>query len=172
MERETGIEPATSSLGSWHSTAELLPLVDRIRTSLKCLDLMRWNAVSKVSKVCRFPYGLVEKRTVKWTVCQPENVLLALRNLNVLRTGRAYHITLRVALSGRWHPTESSARDGPMLRSPVWTLKGHTRFQALRRFGESGEGHRGSKKKPSKKVVCAWEVRRGRARAVSVREVF
>ena len=28
MERETGIEPATSSLGSWHSTAELLPLVE------------------------------------------------------------------------------------------------------------------------------------------------
>jgi hypothetical protein len=27
MERETGIEPATSSLGSWRSTAELLPLV-------------------------------------------------------------------------------------------------------------------------------------------------
>ena len=26
LERETGIEPATSSLGSWHSTAELLPL--------------------------------------------------------------------------------------------------------------------------------------------------
>jgi hypothetical protein len=26
VERETGIEPATSSLGSWHSTAELLPL--------------------------------------------------------------------------------------------------------------------------------------------------
>ena len=26
MERETGLEPATSSLGSWHSTAELLPL--------------------------------------------------------------------------------------------------------------------------------------------------
>jgi hypothetical protein len=28
MERETGIEPATSSLGSWHSTAELLPLLN------------------------------------------------------------------------------------------------------------------------------------------------
>ena len=27
LERETGIEPATSSLGSWRSTAELLPLV-------------------------------------------------------------------------------------------------------------------------------------------------
>jgi hypothetical protein len=27
LERETGIEPATSSLGSWHSTAELLPLI-------------------------------------------------------------------------------------------------------------------------------------------------
>ena len=25
MERETGLEPATSSLGSWHSTTELLP---------------------------------------------------------------------------------------------------------------------------------------------------
>ena len=25
LERETGLEPATSSLGSWHSTTELLP---------------------------------------------------------------------------------------------------------------------------------------------------
>jgi hypothetical protein len=30
LERETGIEPATSSLGSWHSTAELLPRVFRM----------------------------------------------------------------------------------------------------------------------------------------------
>src|ERR1039457_2563912 len=34
MERETGLEPATSSLGSWHSTTELLPLVDDPRTYL------------------------------------------------------------------------------------------------------------------------------------------
>ena len=34
MERETGIEPATSSLGSWHSTAELLPLGVAIGTGL------------------------------------------------------------------------------------------------------------------------------------------
>jgi hypothetical protein len=27
LERETGLEPATSSLGSLHSTTELLPLV-------------------------------------------------------------------------------------------------------------------------------------------------
>jgi hypothetical protein len=26
MERATGVEPATSSLGSWHSTTELHPL--------------------------------------------------------------------------------------------------------------------------------------------------
>src|SRR5258708_37686089 len=32
MERETGIEPATSSLGSWRSTAELLPLTGFRRT--------------------------------------------------------------------------------------------------------------------------------------------
>jgi hypothetical protein len=25
LERETGLEPVTSSLGSWHSTTELLP---------------------------------------------------------------------------------------------------------------------------------------------------
>jgi hypothetical protein len=31
MERETGIEPATSSLGSWRSTAELLPHVRQIK---------------------------------------------------------------------------------------------------------------------------------------------
>src|SRR5579863_9563491 len=37
MERETGVEPATSSLGSWHSTTELLP---PIGTSLprKCVS--------------------------------------------------------------------------------------------------------------------------------------
>src|SRR6202012_5631143 len=29
MERETGVEPATSSLGSWHSTTELLPPLNR-----------------------------------------------------------------------------------------------------------------------------------------------
>ena len=34
MERETGIEPATSSLGSWRSTAELLPLAGQSKESL------------------------------------------------------------------------------------------------------------------------------------------
>ena len=34
MERETGIEPATSSLGSWRSTAELLPLASNDRPLL------------------------------------------------------------------------------------------------------------------------------------------
>jgi hypothetical protein len=29
VERETGIEPVTSSLGSWRSTAELLPLAEK-----------------------------------------------------------------------------------------------------------------------------------------------
>jgi hypothetical protein len=32
MERETGLEPATSSLGSWHSTTELLPPASTTRT--------------------------------------------------------------------------------------------------------------------------------------------
>src|SRR5438105_3549908 len=37
-ERETGIEPATSSLGSWHSTAELLPHGLRVRFYLRVAD--------------------------------------------------------------------------------------------------------------------------------------
>ena len=36
MERETGIEPATSSLGSWRSTAELLPLTWLIQQLTRC----------------------------------------------------------------------------------------------------------------------------------------
>jgi hypothetical protein len=35
MERETGLEPATSSLGSWHSTTELLPLAFDPKTDTK-----------------------------------------------------------------------------------------------------------------------------------------
>ena len=35
VERETGIEPATSSLGSWRSTAELLPLTNEILRVLR-----------------------------------------------------------------------------------------------------------------------------------------
>ncbi len=37
MERETGIEPVTSSLGSWRSTAELLPL-NFVRLPLRCIQ--------------------------------------------------------------------------------------------------------------------------------------
>jgi uncharacterized membrane protein YkgB len=37
VERETGIEPATSSLGSWHSTTELLPLVIAVTAEIVTL---------------------------------------------------------------------------------------------------------------------------------------
>src|ERR1039457_4643299 len=43
MERETGFEPATSSLGSWHSTTELLPLAvgsaRKVNTECPCAAL-------------------------------------------------------------------------------------------------------------------------------------
>jgi integrase len=42
MERETGIEPATSSLGSWRSTAELLPLV--LQTNMLASGYRRFAA--------------------------------------------------------------------------------------------------------------------------------
>src|ERR1700678_2916460 len=45
LERETGIEPATSSLGSWRSTAELLPLnfilLDRLSSTVFRLTSVR-----------------------------------------------------------------------------------------------------------------------------------
>ncbi len=44
MERETGIEPATSSLGSWRSTAELLPPITTLRLEiLRCAQDFGWR---------------------------------------------------------------------------------------------------------------------------------
>ncbi len=47
MERETGLEPATSSLGSLHSTTELLPLLLSVATlkSIACTHLIRHVAM-------------------------------------------------------------------------------------------------------------------------------
>ena len=42
MERETGIEPATFSLGSCHSTAELLPLSGQLGILAPVLVLFRF----------------------------------------------------------------------------------------------------------------------------------
>src|SRR5262249_20875495 len=49
MERETGLEPATSSLGSWHSTTELLPHFGQPATSRLLNNLSEPGRVSKVS---------------------------------------------------------------------------------------------------------------------------
>jgi hypothetical protein len=47
MERETGLEPATSSLGSWHSTTELLPRfnhLQQLRVQSSPLSFFRANS--------------------------------------------------------------------------------------------------------------------------------
>src|SRR5215213_11972120 len=46
-ERATGLEPATSSLGSWHSTTELRPRISR-----KCEE-EAWRGQGL--RTCRFP---------------------------------------------------------------------------------------------------------------------
>src|ERR1700730_3253986 len=51
MERETGVEPATSSLGSWHSTTELLPLAFKSAIWLIPNHLHETAKVSKVSEI-------------------------------------------------------------------------------------------------------------------------
>lgn len=59
MERETGIEPVTSSLGSWRSTAELLPLRrDRIRVSPRGAGLNNTGCGSREGSR-RQPIGVV-----------------------------------------------------------------------------------------------------------------
>ena len=49
MERETGLEPATSSLGSWHSTTELLPLACQISYLADSRRLQRLRSESPKS---------------------------------------------------------------------------------------------------------------------------
>ena len=57
MERETGIEPATSSLGSWRSTAELLPLAYKAaETSYKALIINTLQWMKPAQSVCAIPY--------------------------------------------------------------------------------------------------------------------
>jgi hypothetical protein len=52
MERETGFEPATSSLGSWHSTPELLPL-RRIRSGKSLKEHSRTLSVNPTRKIVK-----------------------------------------------------------------------------------------------------------------------
>src|ERR1700720_3650742 len=56
MERETGLEPVTSSLGSWHSTTELLPL----NWNLKYSKSKRLRASPKSASV-RIPDSTVSR---------------------------------------------------------------------------------------------------------------
>src|SRR5208283_2484299 len=56
MERETGLEPATSSLGSWHSTTELLPPSVKPASSLSQLDWLSLGpAIPSVPPIQLYP---------------------------------------------------------------------------------------------------------------------
>src|ERR1035437_9601598 len=68
MERETGFEPATSSLGSWHSTTELLPRSCIFRYLTVLQGFSRFPGQSIVSAIHPEPWGLIAKWTVKRTV--------------------------------------------------------------------------------------------------------
>jgi hypothetical protein len=58
LERETGFEPATSSLGSWHSTPELLPLHVQIKSIPKIN--FAWQDVKPKAKLPTPPHFDVE----------------------------------------------------------------------------------------------------------------
>ena len=60
MERETGIEPVTSSLGSWRSTAELLPL--------RCERTLAYHSEAVVSNHSAWRRGARIRRTAQGAV--------------------------------------------------------------------------------------------------------
>jgi hypothetical protein len=64
LERETGLEPATSSLGSWHSTTELLPLESVFNYLAESKDFKPIDAtVYSVYAVHPLPHAWIAKRT-------------------------------------------------------------------------------------------------------------
>ena len=72
MERETGLEPATSSLGSWHSTTELLPLTLRISHLADFRVLVRRNKQSPKSLLSQF-YARFRPKTNTKSQIDPGN---------------------------------------------------------------------------------------------------
>src|SRR6516225_6099343 len=77
MERETGLEPATSSLGSWHSTTELLPHLSETDIYHQSLPLCRSACSDDASPQCRsspLSYILPHKRWQKLVRRWPHRV--------------------------------------------------------------------------------------------------
>src|SRR5215813_5193892 len=77
MERETGLEPATSSLGSWHSTTELLPRFGQPATSRVLNNLSEPGRVSKVSPGHCFSPVRSKNGHQNGHQTQPENLTFA-----------------------------------------------------------------------------------------------
>ena len=76
MERETGIEPATSSLGSWRSTAELLPLttvaeprLPPIKGQLQCRAILKHAEITGSGRLVRFR----EQCVIEWETANGKN---------------------------------------------------------------------------------------------------
>src|SRR5258707_13291272 len=61
MERETGIEPVTSSLGSWRSTAELLPLAENQSKSSTQGGQKQFDAASQCPDSCVLPNRVIRR---------------------------------------------------------------------------------------------------------------
>ena len=74
MEREKGFEPSASSLGSWHSTTELLPLAFESATSLIPNHLHETVEVSKVSEIHQIYPVWSKNGHQNGHQAQPENV--------------------------------------------------------------------------------------------------
>ncbi len=90
MERETGFEPATSTLARSHSTTELLPLSSRHykratkarQTSEGNLGALR-SFVSKGSRAVACPVPVLRSGGLAFVVARPLGILLGRHNLPI-----------------------------------------------------------------------------------------
>jgi hypothetical protein len=122
MERETGIEPATSSLGSWRSTAELLPLIqtkhlnELTKCQLSCnLALMRcqrgWLTKESGSWLGHFNRRFTDPATGEIIRQQPSFVIGRVADLTKPQAMRALRDVLGFSKVGRESSQQRIARD-------------------------------------------------------------
>jgi hypothetical protein len=87
LERETGFEPATSTLARSHSTTELLPLdcsiLDKAPTSVKPPKLLNYGFSAYLPR-CPGPLG-VQLRSDHLAVAEMQNAIPESRRLGVMR---------------------------------------------------------------------------------------
>jgi DNA-binding CsgD family transcriptional regulator len=160
MERETGFEPATSSLGSWHSTTELLPLSRRLKYTKHSRLSARLNSASLripdsfagVSDAC-LPRILVTHGEARGPETRPAGTRISRSAVSLGLTERRYYILQGVA-AGR-----SNAQLARELNTTVGSVKGTVQSLFLK-LEVRAPTKRSAEKRPGARRHGVWRVPR------------